>query len=154
MSEFSRRERQILDILFELEEATATQIRQAMDDAPADATVRTILRILEEKDAVTHRQEGKKYVYRPRRRKSSAGKSAMKRVLEVFYGGSLKDALAAHLSDPRTSLDEETIDSLRELIADAETKSTAKSNTRNKWPKRIAKESRNDKRTHPNRKIS
>ena len=45
MSEFSRRERQILDILFELEEATATQIRQAMDDAPADATVRTILRL-------------------------------------------------------------------------------------------------------------
>ena len=133
MSEFSRRERQILDILFEFEEATATQIRDAMTDAPADATVRTILRILEQKDAVTHRQEGKKYVYRPRKRKSNAGKSAMKRVLEVFYGGSLKDALAAHLSDPRTNLDEETIDSLRELIEAADTQTAKKSpNKQNK----------------------
>lgn len=127
MSEFSRRERQILDILFELEEATATQIRMAMDNAPADATVRTILRILEEKEAVTHRQEGKKYVYRPRKRKASAGKSAMRRVLEIFYGGSLENALAAHLSDPRTNLDKETINSLRELIEHAEAKSEKKS---------------------------
>ena len=59
MSEFSRRERQILDILFELNEASATQIRGAMNDAPSDATVRTILRILEEKGAVTHRRDGK-----------------------------------------------------------------------------------------------
>ena len=124
MSEFSRRERQILDILFELNEATATQIREAMPDAPADATVRTILRILEEKDAVVHRQEGKKYIYRTRKRKASAGKSAMRRVLEVFYGGSMKDALAAHLSDPKTKLDDDTIGQLRELIEQAEDRST------------------------------
>lgn len=136
MSEFSRRERQILDILFELEEATATQIREAMPDPPSDATVRTILRILEEKDAATHRQDGKKYIYRPRKRKATAGKSAMKRVLDVFYGGSLKDALAAHLADPKTKLDEETIDGLRDLIEEAEghsaNKTRRKSNNRRK----------------------
>ena len=123
MSEFSRRERQILDILFELNEASATQIRGAMNDAPSDATVRTILRILEEKGAATHRRDGKKYVYRPRKRKSNAGKSALKRVLNVFYDGSLNDALAAHLSDPKTKLDKETIENLKNLIEEAESRS-------------------------------
>lgn len=120
MSEYSRRERQILDILFEANEATATQIRAAMNDAPSDATIRTILRILEQKNAVTHRRDGKKYVYRPRKRKASAGKSALRRVLDVFYGGSLEDALAAHLADPKTRLDEDSIGKLRELIKQAD----------------------------------
>lgn len=120
MSRFSRRERQILDILFEANEATATQIRLAMADAPSDATVRTILRILEEKGAVTHRKDGKRFVYRPRKRKSSAGKSALRHVLDVFYGGSLENALAAHLSDSRTKLDPQTIEKLRDLIEQAE----------------------------------
>jgi predicted transcriptional regulator len=131
MSEFSRRERQILDILFELNEASATQIRTAMNDAPSDATVRTILRILEEKGAVTHRRDGKKFVYRPKVKKTNAGKSALKRVLNVFYDGSLKDALAAHLSDPKTKLDEETIENLKHLIEVAESRSS-KSNTKSK----------------------
>ena len=120
MAEFSKRERQILDILFESNEATASQIRDAMPSPPSDATVRTILRILEEKEAVTHRREGKRFVYRPRKRKSTAGKSAMRRVLDVFYGGSLEDALSAHLTDPKTKLDDETIEGLRRLIADAD----------------------------------
>ena len=126
MSDFSRRERQILDILFEAEEATAAQIREAMEDAPADATVRTLLRILLEKEAVTYRKEGKRFVYRPRKRKATAGKSALKRVLNVFYGGSIKDALAAHLTDPKTELDEETIDELRALIEAAEKNNSRK----------------------------
>lgn len=120
MSDFSRRERQILDILFEAEEATAAQIREAMDNAPADATVRTLLRVLLEKEAVAYRKEGKRFVYRPRKRKATAGKSALQRVLNVFYGGSIKEALAAHLTDPKTKLDEETIDELRALIEAAE----------------------------------
>ena len=128
MSDFSRRERQILDILFEAEEATAAQIREAMDDAPADATVRTLLRVLLEKEAVTYRKDGKRFVYRPRKRKSTAGKSALKRVLNVFYGGSIKDALAAHLTDPRTELDEETISELRALIDSAQKKTPRKGN--------------------------
>lgn len=126
MSDFSRRERQILDILFEAEEATAAQIRDAMEDPPADATVRTLLRVLLEKEAVTYRKEGKRFVYRPRKRKSTAGKSALKRVLNVFYGGSIKDALAAHLTDPKTELDDETIAELRALIDVAEKQSPKK----------------------------
>ena len=123
MAEYSKREREILDILFEAEEATAAQIRQAMNEPPTDATVRTILRILEEKDAVTHRRDGKRFVYRTRKRKATAGKSAMRRVLDEFYGGSLQDALAAHLTDPKTKLDPEFMQELRQLIEDAEHKS-------------------------------
>lgn len=124
MADFSRRERQILDILFEANEATASQIRSAMDDPPTDATVRTILRVLLEKDAVTYRKDGKKFVYRPKKQKAKAGKSALQRVLNVFYDGSLKDALAAHLTDPKTKLDDGAIGELRELIEQAENKST------------------------------
>ena len=72
--ELSRRERQIVDILFEHEEATAVEIRRVMTDPPSDATVRTILRILEEKQIVTYRRDGKRFVYRVRRSKSGEGK--------------------------------------------------------------------------------
>ena len=116
MTEFTRRENQILDILFEAEEATAAQIRNAMSGSPADATVRTLLRILEEKGAVTHRQDGKKYVYRPRKRKANAGKAAIRRVLDVFFDGSLENALSAHFADPSTVLDEAEIARLQNLI--------------------------------------
>ena len=148
MSEFSRRERQILDILFKANEATATEIRAAMDDPPSDATVRTILRVLEEKDAVTHRQEGKKYVYRPKLQKANAGKSALRRVLNVFFDGSLKDAVAAHLADPKTSLDSETIDNLRQLIEDAEGKTGQGKTTQSKATQR--KKSKTDSKRKRN----
>ena len=130
MAEFSKRERQILDILFEASEATALQIREAMTSPPSDATVRTILRILEEKGAVTHRRDGRKFVFRPRKRKSTAGKSAMRRVLDVFYGGSIEDALSAHLMDPKTDLDRETIEKLSRLIAEAEKKNVLSKKTK------------------------
>lgn len=120
MADFSRRESQILDILFAKSEATAVEIRQAMTDAPSDATVRTILKVLEDKQAVTRRKDGKRFIYRPRKQKATAGKSAMRRVLKVFYEDSLKQALTAHLMDPKTELDPQTIDSLRKLIDDAE----------------------------------
>lgn len=127
MDEFSRREREILGILFEANEATAAEVRRAMRDPPTDATVRTILRVLCEKNAVAYRKDGKRFVYRPRKRKATAGKLALKKVLNVFYGGSVKDALAAHLNDPATELTEETIAELRKLIEDTK-KRNAKGN--------------------------
>lgn len=118
-AELSRRERQIVDILFAQGEATAGSVRDAMDDAPADATVRTILRILEEKGIVTHRRDGKRYVYRVRRSKTGEGKNALRRVLDIFYGGSVEDALAAHLSDPKANLTLDQLQRLSEMIEQA-----------------------------------
>ena len=124
----SRREREIVDILFRLENASAGEVREAMSDPPADATVRTILRILVDKGVATYRRDGKRYIYRVKKTKRGAGKSALRRVLDVFYGGSVEDALAAHLSDPKTKLTPEQIERLKALIADAEANSDGSSN--------------------------
>ncbi len=115
----SRRERQIVDILFEHDEASAAQIREAMKDAPSDATVRTILRILEEKGVIKHRRDGKRFVYRVRKSKVGEGKNALRQVFDVFFGGSIEDALAAHLNDPKAKLDAEQLRRLSEMIDQA-----------------------------------
>lgn len=117
--ELSRRERQMVDILFEREEATAAEIRLAMTDPPSDATVRTILRILEEKGVVKYRRDGKRFVYRVRRSKAGEGKKALRQVFHVFFGGSVEDALAAHLSDPKAKLDSDQLQRLRDMIDQA-----------------------------------
>ncbi len=112
----SKRERQIVEALYLFNEATAKEIGEALPDQPANATVRTILRILEEKGVVKHRQDGKRFIYRPAIPRSKAAKSALRRVLDTFFGGSVEDALATHLSDPKTKLDAEQIQRLRNLI--------------------------------------
>src|SRR5947208_9632122 len=96
----SRRERQIMDALFESGQATAAEIRERMPDPPTYTAVRTLLRILEDKGLVTHRAEGRRYVYAPCTSTEKEGRSALRRVLRVFFGDSLEQALAAHLSDP------------------------------------------------------
>ena len=117
--ELSRRERQIVDVLFEMEEASAASIRDGMTDPPSDATVRTILRILEEKGVVKHRRDGKRFLFCVRRSKAGEGKSAIRRVLDIFYGGSVEEALAAHLSDPKAKFDAEQLQRLRDLVDEA-----------------------------------
>lgn len=112
----SKRERQIVEALYQLNEATAKEIGDALPDQPANATVRTILRILEEKGVIKHRQEGKRFIYRPAVPREKAAKSALRRVLDTFFGGSVEDALATHLADPKIKLDADQIQRLRDLI--------------------------------------
>ena len=114
--DLTRRERQIVEILYELGEATAQQIRESMNDSSADATIRTLLRILEQKKVVTHRMDGKRFVYRPVVSKNSAASSALNKVLDVFFGGSLEKALSLHLADPKTKIDKDELRRLHELI--------------------------------------
>lgn len=118
--QLSRRERQIVDVLFQLSEASAADVRDAMEDAPSYTAVRTMLRILEEKGVISHREEGRRYIYRPKGSPRRAGQTALQRVLRVFFGGSLEDALAAHLSDAKTKLSGDEIDRLRKIIDQAE----------------------------------
>ncbi len=115
-SDLSRRERQILEVVFRLGEATARDIVAAMPDDLANATVRTQLRTLEDKGAVTHRLDGNRFVYRASEPRKSAAASALGRVLDVFFGGSVEDALAAHLADPMTKISEEELARLRRLL--------------------------------------
>jgi BlaI family transcriptional regulator, penicillinase repressor len=96
-SQLSRRERQIMDAVFALGEATVNKICETIPDAPTPMAVRRMMHILEEKGHLKRREEGREVVYLAREAKDKAGRSAFQRVLETFFGGSLEDALAAHL---------------------------------------------------------
>jgi predicted transcriptional regulator len=85
-------------------------------DHLANATVRTQLRGLEEKGAVKHRRHGKRFVYRPAVPRKSAAVSALRKVVETFFGGSVEDALATHLADPKTKLSDDEIKRLRRIL--------------------------------------
>ena len=87
-----------------LGEAGATEIRAQIDDPPTRTAVRTILSILEAKGHVAHRTVGRNYVYRATRTRQRVGRSALRRVLDVFFDGSLEKAVAAHLAEPGAKL--------------------------------------------------
>ena len=99
-AQLSKRERQIMDVIYAHQEATISQVLAEMPDPPMRGALRTLLRIMEEKGHLTRRQEGREIIYRPTQPRGRAGRSAMGRVLDVFFNGSLEKAVAAHLSDP------------------------------------------------------
>jgi BlaI family penicillinase repressor len=116
----SRRERQIMDILHTKEALTVAEIRAAMPDAPGYSAVRALLRILEEKGHVKHREDGPRYVYLPRVSRGTASRSAMKRLVATFFQGSVTEAVAALLDSSDTRLSDADLNKLREMIKQAE----------------------------------
>ena len=118
----SRRERQIMDIVYSRKAATANDVLADIPDPLSRATVRTMLRILEEKGHLKHTARGREFVYRPVRPRRRAGQSAMRRLLDTFFDGSLTQAVAAHMVDATAELDEEELKRLAALIRDARKK--------------------------------
>jgi predicted transcriptional regulator len=118
----SRRERQIMDVIYARGEATAAEVLAELPDPPSKTAVRTILRILEEKGHLKHKQQGLRYVYQPSRRRGPAGRSALQRVLHTFFDGSLEKAVAAHLGDSAADLSDDELARLAELIQQARKK--------------------------------
>jgi len=98
-SQLSKRERQIMDVIYARGKATVTQVLAEMPDPPMRGALRTLLRIMEEKGHLTRRQERGEFVYRPSQARGRAARLALGRVLDVFYNGSLEKAVAAHLSE-------------------------------------------------------
>ena len=125
-NKLSRREREIMDVIFLLEQATATEIQERLSDPPSNTAVRTHLRILEEKGVITRRQDGKRFIYRAKQSKKRVGKSALGQVLKVYFGQSLQKAVAAHLADPKANITEDELDALDELIREARIKQERK----------------------------
>src|SRR5437773_8836452 len=115
----TRRERQIMDVLFRRGRATASQVRQELPGDPSYSTVRTQLRVLEEKGHVRHEEDGQRYVYAPAVPRRTVRKSAMKHVIETFFEGSVEEAVAALLGGERSRLTEEELDRIEELIKKA-----------------------------------
>jgi len=117
--ELSRRERQIMDIVYARGEASAAAIHEALPDPPSYSAVRALLAILVEKGHLKHRPEQGRYIYAPTRRRSHAGRSALRRVLDTFYEGSLEKAVAALLHGSEANLSSDELARLGQLIEQA-----------------------------------
>jgi predicted transcriptional regulator len=115
-SGLSRRERQIMDILYTLGRATGPEVQERLDGDPSYSTVRTLLRILERKGHVRHIEEGVRYVYLPAVERETAKKSALRRLVETFFDGSAKAAAAAFLDPGDSRLTEEDLRELETMI--------------------------------------
>ena len=112
----SRRERQIMDVLFQRGRATATEVREALADPPSYSAVRALLRILEDKGHVRHEEEGLKYVYVPVVTREKASKSAIRHLVSTFFDGSAEKAVAALLDASAAKLSIAELDRLAQLI--------------------------------------
>src|SRR5215475_12493703 len=117
--QLSRRERQIMDILYQRGKSSASEVREAMGDAPGYSAVRAMLRVLEEKGHVRHQAEGLKYVYMPVVAREKAKRSAVKHVLDTFFGGSPEQIVAALLDVSATRLTRQELDRMSDMIEKA-----------------------------------
>ena len=115
----SRRERQIVDLLYQLGRATAADLLKEMPGDPSDSTVRTQLRVLETKGHVRHEEEGTKYVYYPVVPRRVVRKSALKHVMNTFFDGSAEKVVAALLGPDGGRLSDEELDRIAGIVARA-----------------------------------
>jgi BlaI family transcriptional regulator, penicillinase repressor len=118
-SALSRRERQIIDILYRLGRATAGEVMEELPGEPSYSTVRTQLRVLEEKGHVRHDEQGLRYVYVPAVPRHAARKSALRHLVDTFFDGSAEKTVAALLGGESARLNDEELDRIAELIARA-----------------------------------
>jgi predicted transcriptional regulator len=115
----TKRERQIMDRLYRLGRATASEVLEGLPGAPSYSTVRTQLRVLEAKGHVRHEEQGLRYVYMPTVPRHSARKSALKHLVDTFYEGSTAKVVAALLGGEASKVSDEELDHIVELINSA-----------------------------------
>lgn len=113
------RERQIMEVIFQLGEASVADVLERLPDPPSYSAVRTMIRYLEGKGFLRHRREGTKYVYRPTESKQSASHMALRHLLKTFFGNSVPDAVAAILDLGSETLSEEDLGRLERLVDEA-----------------------------------
>lgn len=117
--QLSRRERQIMDVIYAASKATAAEVVEAMPDNLSNSTVRTLLRILVEKGHLKQKLDGPRYVYRPKRSRPKAAQGELKRVVETFFDGSVEQAVAGLLQSADVELNEDDLDRLGQMIEKA-----------------------------------
>ena len=120
MTHLSRRERQIMDVLYRVGKATAAEVQAALPDPPGYSAVRAMLRILEEKGHIRHEQDGARYVFIPTLKRDAAKKSALRHLVNTFFDGSASQVMAALFDLSARDLDEQELERLRQLIDEAE----------------------------------
>ena len=117
--QLGKRERQIVETLYRLGEASVAQVRSALPDPPSYSAVRGMLNLLVEKKLVVFRQDGKRYLYRPAAPKERVGRSALKSLVRNFFGGEPVDAVAALLDGSAGKLSAEDIERIQKMIREA-----------------------------------
>ncbi|HXT19648.1 MAG TPA: BlaI/MecI/CopY family transcriptional regulator [Thermoanaerobaculia bacterium] len=120
--QLSRRERQIMEIVYRKGNATAAEVHEGMPDRPSYSAVRALLRVLEGKGHLRHREDGPRYVYAPTVPRDRARRSALQRVVGTFFAGSVTDAVAALLDLESAHLDGDELERLSALVAEAQLK--------------------------------
>ena len=111
-----------MDIIFTRGEATAAEVNEDLPDDPSYSTVRTLLRILEEKGHLKHREDGPRFVYLPTRSRAAESRTALKRVVKTFFEGSLADAVAALVDTADGKLPAEDLKRIEAIIKKAKAK--------------------------------
>jgi len=117
--QLSRRERQIMDVVYRLGTAAAADIHAALPDPPTYTAVRGLLRVLVEKGHLRHQQDGKRYVYLPSTPRPAAGASSIAHVVKTFFAGSPADVMAALLGSEKGRISEAELGRLADLVAKA-----------------------------------
>jgi predicted transcriptional regulator len=115
----SRRERQIMDVLYQRHQASAADIREALADPPSYSAVRALLRILEEKGHIRHAEKDLRYVYFPTVPRERMRRAALRHVIETFFDGSAAQAVATLLDPSTARVSEGELERISELIAKA-----------------------------------
>ncbi len=121
-SQLSRRERQIMDIIYARGEAPISEVLRHLPNPPARGALGRMIRILEDKGHLRHYRKGREFIYQPTVPRQKVGPSALRRVVDTFFGGSLRQAVAAHLAQRDTSIPDEELKRLAELILRARSK--------------------------------
>jgi BlaI family transcriptional regulator, penicillinase repressor len=116
LSRLSRREREIMDVLFQMGRASAAEVHERIPSPPSYSAVRATLRILEDKGLLKHDHDGKRYIYRPALAQNQARKTAVDHLLTTFFGGSAAGAVMALLETPGKELTQEELDRMAALI--------------------------------------
>ncbi len=116
LRELSRRERQIMDFLYQHGRATAAEVQANIPDPPSYSAVRAMLRVLEEKGHARHEQDGPRYVYVPRVARDRAKRQALRHMVRTFFDGSPEQVVATLLDDRSAKLSDDDLDRLARLI--------------------------------------
>ena len=119
LANLSRRERQIMEVLYAHGPSTALEVQGGVPNAPGDMAIRRFLKILEEKGHVAHKRVGRENVYRAKHPKQKVAKKALSSLLETFFDGCIDNALATHLSKPGVEVSDEQFERMLKLIEDA-----------------------------------
>jgi len=118
-SQLSRRERQIMDIIYAHGEASTSDVLAELPNPPVRGALGRMIRILEDKGHLKHYQKGREHIYQPTVSRQQVGPSALRRVVDTFFGGSLRQAVGAHLAQRDTDISDDELKRLADLIRQA-----------------------------------